>query len=480
MAKKVVQDVVPPARSIRQIELPRDKKNTNKVESQNIPRERAVDMNDPLPLARKSPFSTDGLVHSTSHTSTTLASNPTSYETPPPVPPSIGTPARKAPPGSNSLRRLMTIAMIALLGIATAVFLVFHFFFAGAEVIIKPRQVQATIEGVFEAAKKPEDPTNVLPYEVMTIRKTISEAVPATGEEVAEVQASGMVTIHNNFSEAPQRLIKNTRFESPDGLIYRIHEATEVPGTKRVNGQSVPGEVTVEVFADKVGEQYNIAPTRFTIPGLKGDSRFEAIYAESKDPMQGGFSGIRKTVDPEEARRVQDATVAQLTEELTQQAKLEKPPGYILFNGATEVEARSLPPQPHEAGVLLTEEVTLKAAIFDVNAISTFVARALIADFDHEPVTIPNLEILTFMLATGTSIEDERVRFSLSGEPRIVWLFDENRLQQDLAGKSKSADVFNTILSTHPGIESGRAYLRPFWQQSFPSDPSRIDITAEE
>jgi hypothetical protein len=313
----------------------------------------------------------------------------------------------------------------------------------------------------------------------MTIRKTLSRIVPASGEAHAEVAASGMITIYNTFSDMPQRLIKNTRFESPDGLIYRIRESIEVPGKRVVAGRTIPGELTVEVFADEPGDTYNIDPARFTIPGLKGDTRFEAIYAESTNPITGGFVGMRKSVDPQAQKSAEDAIVQQLTDELTRQARLEKPPGYVFFDSAIQTSAIAPPQETQEDGVLLTEEVTLKAAIFNVDRLSAFIARNTLADFDNNPIVVSNLDSLTFTLEPDMQIDGESITFSLAGQPRIVWTFDETRLRNDLAGTSKSVEVFNAILSSYPGIESGRAYIRPFWQQSFPDDPSRISIVQE-
>src|SRR3990167_8540813 len=71
------------------------------------------------------------------------------------------------------------------------------------------------------------------------------------------------------FSKDSFALTKNTRFEA-NGLIFRIQESATVPGyTVAADGTVTAGTVAAKVFADTPGEEGNIAPAQFTVPGLK-------------------------------------------------------------------------------------------------------------------------------------------------------------------------------------------------------------------
>ena len=59
-----------------------------------------------------------------------------------------------------------------------------------------------------------------------TLSKTILRSEP---KEVNQ-KAQGELTVYNNYSEAPQILIKNTRFQTEDGKIFRIGDSITVPG----------------------------------------------------------------------------------------------------------------------------------------------------------------------------------------------------------------------------------------------------------
>ena len=86
-----------------------------------------------------------------------------------------------------------------------------------------------------------------LSYEIMTLEETTSESqVQASGSIEIEEQATGILEISKSTAGA-ERLIKNTRFRSPERLTYiRIQESVVVPGAVNEN----PGTIQVEVFAD--------------------------------------------------------------------------------------------------------------------------------------------------------------------------------------------------------------------------------------
>ncbi|MFH1207916.1 MAG: hypothetical protein V1668_04985 [Patescibacteria group bacterium] len=100
----------------------------------------------------------------------------------------------------------------------------------------------------------------------------------SSGDEVP-AQATGTVTIFNNYSK-DQPLAATTRLLTPDGLLFRIKNRTDVPAGGKVED--------VEVYADQPGKTGNIGPVKFTIPGLWLGLQ-DKIYAESSTAMTGGL-----------------------------------------------------------------------------------------------------------------------------------------------------------------------------------------------
>ncbi len=118
----------------------------------------------------------------------------------------------------------------------------------------------------------------------------------ATGQKEVGAKAKGTITIYNYWDSTPQVLVAQTRFQSVStGKIFRIQTQITVPGTTISQGQIVPGTIEVEVVADEVGAEYNIAPDKFIIPGLPVAKQAK-IYGESKAPMSGGYKKKVKVV----------------------------------------------------------------------------------------------------------------------------------------------------------------------------------------
>lgn len=377
---------------------------------------------------------------------------------------------RKAP-GFFARKSLWIVALVCVL----VLYVTFGIFFAGAKIVVTPRQEAATLDGRFVALKDAA-PTE-LAYQLMTFEKEQSTTLPSTGESQVEEKASGVITISNNQGKAPEHLIKNTRFETSDGLIYRIKDAVVVPGQKTVNGETVPGTIDATVYADAAGEKYNIGSASFTIPGLKGDARFTTLTAQSKTAMTGGRIGLVKTVSPEAEKAARETVRAALVEGLEKDARAQVPEGFVLYDGASFTEYVSGPNANADAGVTITEKGIFRGIIFNGAALAHAVAANTVARFDGEEVRIPEIEKLSFALIDKEGMHpesDTRIEFTLRGNPNIVWHFDGDRLKEDLVGKTKR--MINTVLAGYPGIEKAEVIIRPFWKTSFPKKAEKINV----
>jgi len=111
-----------------------------------------------------------------------------------------------------------------------------------------------------------------------------------------EDYAEGEITLINN-SWSPINFVASTRFSSPEGLIFRAVEPIRIASK---------GETTVLVRADKMGEDYEINPTQFTIPNLRDPNLKNNIIAESKEKMSGGIkkAGIVMQADIDQIKKI--------------------------------------------------------------------------------------------------------------------------------------------------------------------------------
>lgn len=381
------------------------------------------------------------------------------------------------PPRRRRGRRRLTFFIVALVLLAAAI-VGFSWLFAGSKIVVTPKQKDVAVEGSFQAQAEESNGMG-LTYQVMTHSKSISTPVPASGEEYVETPASGTIVIYNDYSEAEQRLVKNTRFETGDGLVYRIAESVTVPGQTTRDGETVPGSVEAVVYADQPGEQYNIGLTDFTIPGFEGDPRYDSFYARSKTPMQGGFVGNRPAVEETTLGTATSDLEEQLAAQLRAEARAQIPEGFYLFDDMTFVtyDPASLAPSGEE--VQLTLNGTLQGVLFAKDAFARFIASETVAGYEGEPVVIEDISTLkvTPVSADGLTDESGALPFTAAGTARLIWTFSQEGLKGDLSGRDKEA--LPTVLSGYPSIERAEVVLRPFWRQTFPENPDEIAVEIE-
>ena len=366
-----------------------------------------------------------------------------------------------------------TVAVLVLVIALSAI----GFVFIGKTTItVVPQREEVTLSPnvVYTAYRTPEE--GELGYTVVTHSLEATDTITATGRETVEEKASGRIVVYNNHSSAPQRLIKNTRFEAPNGDIYRVRNSFVVPG---MDGET-PGSIEITVYADKPGEDQNITEigTRFTIPGLKGDPRYKTFHAELSEPIVGGFVGERAIVDED----VLNATRTKLREPLRDQvyAAIAEKAGddLLVFPGGVFTTFES-PPVAYAEGDTATvrEVVRISAIAFDKKALARMLATAALADPEDGDVLIDNPEDMTMTVVNKDGVDianDALVQFTLDGRITLTWQVDVDRLKQDLVGKHSGA--LNTVMSGYPGIKSAQATIRPFWKSEFPSEVGSISV----
>jgi hypothetical protein len=151
-----------------------------------------------------------------------------------------------------------------------------------ANVKIISKKDNFTIKESFSVKK--DQPNGEFGYHSIEVSDVVSKKVAGVSDQKVTEKASGKILIINETNTV-QKLIANTRFENEKGLIYRIKDPVSVPaGSNDTNKKT---EVTV--YADDFGENYNIGPSSFTIPGLKGDPKFKTVYGKSVSSISGGF-----------------------------------------------------------------------------------------------------------------------------------------------------------------------------------------------
>ena len=284
----------------------------------------------------------------------------------------------------NASSPRFTIWMIAFISVV-ALFVSIFSLFDGATVKITPRNENGIIDGVFSAYKNANE--GQLQYDTMVLSVKKSKDVPATEERKVQRKASGDIIVYNTYSSRSQRLIKNTRFMTLKGRIYRIKESIVVPGTTVVGGKKVPGSVEAKIYADEPGKEYNIGLSDFKIPGFKGGPRYDGFYARSKTKIENGFTGTMKFPTDEKIAEAKQEIKQEIRKQLLEDVKAQKPKGYVLYNDGiyiSFIDNSAKLPESTGGKITITESGVLRGIIFDKFKMASFIASKASASYDKK------------------------------------------------------------------------------------------------
>ncbi len=470
MAKNVVQDVVPGKRSIRDISVPTRRKveSSTQRELESAPiRTKTMDVKSPI---RDSKRDIPRETYDDEGESVDL-NEPKKYS-------DYNFDYDVDSPTKKSRRGIFILIFVFLLALVFGVISMF----SSARISIIPKSQVSPVQTSFNAPK--DQPAGVFGYQIVSVTKSIEKEVVAGSEVQSDTKASGTIIIYNNTNKV-QNFIATTRFENPSGLVYRINKAVTVPKATVVSGKMTPGSAIAQVIADQAGDKYNVGLTDFVLPGLKGTAQYKDIFARSKTSMTGGFSGMRKSVDAATMSQATADMQTSLKNDLAVQIGSELPQNFVLYPSSiaysfSEV-SQAQGTDPGKAVISLSG--TASAVIFDRVLLSQKIISSVASSSAITGQTeIQNIADLKFTLTQPTSITKDYVgsiTFQLSGDAKIVWLFDQTALKNDITG-IKKANLNALLQAKYPSIVQAQAKIFPIWKGSFPSDPAKITISQVE
>lgn len=322
--------------------------------------------------------------------------------------------------------------------------------------------------------------TGTLSYTVQTIDLEDSQVVPAQGTTtIPASKATGNIVVFNDYSTASVHLIKNTRFETPEGLVYRVPADVVIPGKKG----TTPGQVSITVAADSPGEKYNIGPvSRFTLPGLKNSVMYTGVYARSTQSMTGGASaGSGPAIAPSDLTAAIAEVRGRLETKTRDAVRALTTDSVIAFADMANISYQDLPRTVETGGgVRIHESAHLTVPVFPADLFASAVGAQVSADAGNASLKlIPGEGFAAHVTASSNpTLGMSPLSFTLAGQGMLVWNVDASALASALAGRESSA--FQAIVNNFPGIQEAHARIEPFWKSSFPADPSKIKIDIQE
>jgi hypothetical protein len=327
-----------------------------------------------------------------------------------------------------------------------------------------------------------------IPLQEVSIAEEFSRNFPVSGEKtVSNQKARGKVTLYNEFSSSPQSLVATTRLLSEDGKLFRLVKGVTIPGTKK-EGESVQaGTVEADVAADEAGEDFNINPGKFTIPGFKdsGSGKYEKIYAKSEAPMGGGGKGTgtssAKTLTQDDVTKAKNEVISNLdafvagkiAEKAGPQAKVleglikKSEPVYKISNSPGEVVSSFDISIKVEGEALVFSESDAKKLAGKILAKSGNARN----DFSKDSISLD-------YISSKADFENKSADIAISINGKINPSIDAQTIKKGILGKTNSE--LETYLGSYPDIEKVEVtYWPPFLSSKIPLWERRVEVNVK-
>lgn len=301
--------------------------------------------------------------------------------------------------------------------------------------------------------------TNKIPGELKSFEEQIVKRFEATGKRTISTKARGLITVYNNSK--PQVWREETRFEAPNGLIFKTLKFEKIPyGTREV-----------EVEAENPGEEYNIPASSFTLPAFKErkDPQYSLIYGKSEKPMEGGRKTEVLFVSQDDIAQAQEALKQELREKL--KAKIDSD----IFEEKILIQESSVPVNTEAKAFNMNLKMSFNTLIFQEKDLLDLIKQNLVLRIAPEKE-----------LAGEPELSFDQVEFNLSAgqmillthiKQQVIWKIEPDKFKKQLAGKNKQEVEY--LLQRQAGINLARVNLWPFWVKKVPASENKIKIKIE-
>jgi len=359
---------------------------------------------------------------------------------------------------------LLSVFVIFVFGV------IFFSVMARAEIEIRPKTESVFAEDdilVDTKASNPDFSKKVIPGFLFSEEKAISQEFTATGVSGKKGKASGVIRVYNNY-HLSQSLVVTTRFISADGKLFRSKEGINVPAGEYVD---------VGVEAAESGPEYNIKPTKFSIPGLLGSPRYMVIYGESLSTMKGGLVGQVSQVTKEDLEKAKTVLYEKVTALLEEELKTTAGPAFLMSEEATKNDILESTCSRKEGEEVEKFECILrirtKALAFSEITLKELGEKLILGQIqDSRTLKEGSLEIESTV--KNANFETESLALKLKVKAEIFLKLDTNLLKEAL--KDKSLKESKILLESFSEIETTKLKVIPFWIQKIPQDSNRIEI----
>lgn len=360
-----------------------------------------------------------------------------------------------------------------------------YLFIPSAKITVKSDVQKKKMDMEIKAAQDVSGGESTVPLRV--IEKELQISIPydvaGSSSEIAGKKSHGTVVIYNEYSAEPQTLVATTRLESVDGKIFRLVKNVVVPGLSNVGGQSKPGAIEAEIIADSAGSDYNIDPTKFTVPGFAGGPKFDKFYATSNSATTGGggtAQTVSGTVSQEDFDSAKQKTENIFKEKARDEIKSQLTQGDMFLQQAEKIDIVKSSPSVRIGTMTDSFEWvvsgSIRALVFSENDVKKIMSQSLKADQQSG-----NVKTEISKMDYGSvepDFEASSLKLRVYGEVMSTPVINIDQLKQDLLGKKD--DQLGDVLRKYTAIKNANVEFSPSFVSRIPQYSSRVSIEIEK
>ncbi len=368
----------------------------------------------------------------------------------------------KSPKKLKTDRRNKVLFISTFSGVILLFFLGYFLIESKAEIDVWPKMTSTAFETTAELSA-----TELLSEE------TVSREFAATGSQEKKRKAEGVITVYNNY-HLDQILVAATRFwcfEDDELREFKTKERVVIPAG---------GQKEVEVVASVAGEEYNIPPCTFSVPGLKGSPRYTAVYGESTSPMTGGEITRVPVVTADDLNRAKEVLIQEAFKKSQESLEdLISSGEYISAEGGTwqKIVEESSPAEPGQQADKFSYRVKaqIKSLVLKKSQLEEFAREYVLSQLpEGKEIQESSLKLAYSTSAPEANLDEGKITLDLKITVNVYSSIDSMVLKERVSGKK--LEQIKKSFADFPEIEKAKVRFWPFWVNKAPTDTERIDI----
>lgn len=392
----------------------------------------------------------------------------------------VGGPATKKKsrvPNIGSMQKRTLWIAAAILGIIALLVANWYFTYAKVTLFVKGAQVNASFNFTADPSVQESDIDNAtLAATQLSVERNASASVQATGTKDQGTKASGNITVFNSYDSTEHPLVAGTRFVTSDGKVFRSTSSVTVPGGSLSGGQIVAGKVTVPVQADQNGDQYNVGPTRYNIPGLPAGQQ-AGIYGQGEQ-MQGGTSKTVKVITQGDIDKAKQAALDKDKTEAQEDLRNKAGKNQVVLEPSLQQNATKVDANPDVGAEASSGTVNVRIEYTQLSVNKSELSDLTRAQEQEQIGTDKEIYddgsgSLQLKLVGKPSANGSQ-KFQASATAFAGTKIDKNSLTEQIKGKKYGEAV--EIASRQTDVERAEIKITPAWATGMPTITKHITI----